>query len=65
MSTQSVSEVIDQDRRQLLSNAAMGIAAAGAASIFPAFNRMRPQVPKFARSASIFRKRRWSICADV
>ena len=37
MSTQSVSEVIDQDRRQLLSNAAMGIAAAGAASIFPAF----------------------------
>jgi pimeloyl-ACP methyl ester carboxylesterase len=37
MSTQSLSEVIDQDRRQLLSNAAMGIAAAGAASIFPAF----------------------------
>ena len=37
MSTQSVSEIIDQDRRQLLSNAAMGIAAAGAASIFPAF----------------------------
>jgi pimeloyl-ACP methyl ester carboxylesterase len=37
MSTKSVSEVIDQDRRQLLSNAAMGIAAAGAASIFPAF----------------------------
>jgi len=35
MSTKSVSEVIDQDRRQLLSNAAMGIAAAGAASIFP------------------------------
>jgi pimeloyl-ACP methyl ester carboxylesterase len=37
MSTKSVSEVIDQDRRQLLSNAAMGIAAAGAASIFPTF----------------------------
>jgi pimeloyl-ACP methyl ester carboxylesterase len=37
MSTKSVSEVIDQDRRQLLTNAAMGIAAAGAASIFPAF----------------------------
>ncbi|MDF0516194.1 epoxide hydrolase [Bradyrhizobium yuanmingense] len=37
MSTKSVSEVIDHDRRQLLSNAAMGIAAAGAASIFPTF----------------------------
>ena len=37
MSTKSVSEVIDQDRRQLMTNAAMGIAAAGAASIFPAF----------------------------
>ena len=37
MSTQSVSEVIDQDRRLLLANAAMGIAAAGAASILPAF----------------------------
>ena len=37
MSTQSVSEVIDQDRRQLLSNAAMGIAAASAASILPTF----------------------------
>jgi pimeloyl-ACP methyl ester carboxylesterase len=35
MSTQSVSEVIDQDRRQLLSTAAIGIAAAGAAGIFP------------------------------
>jgi pimeloyl-ACP methyl ester carboxylesterase len=29
-------EVINQDRRQLLSTAAMGIAAAGAASLFPA-----------------------------
>ena len=37
MSTQSVSEIIDQDRRQLLSNAAMGIAAASAASILPTF----------------------------
>ncbi|WOH67848.1 epoxide hydrolase [Bradyrhizobium sp. BWA-3-5] len=37
MSTKPVSEVIDQDRRQFLSNAAMGIAAAGTASIFPAF----------------------------
>jgi pimeloyl-ACP methyl ester carboxylesterase len=37
MSTKSVSEVIDQDRRQILSNAAMGITAAGAASVFPAF----------------------------
>jgi pimeloyl-ACP methyl ester carboxylesterase len=31
------SEVIDQDRRQLLSTAAMGIAAAGVASLFPAY----------------------------
>jgi pimeloyl-ACP methyl ester carboxylesterase len=30
------SEVVNQDRRQLLSTAAMGIAAAGAASLFPA-----------------------------
>jgi pimeloyl-ACP methyl ester carboxylesterase len=30
-------EVINQDRRQLLSTAAMGIAAAGAASLFPAY----------------------------
>jgi pimeloyl-ACP methyl ester carboxylesterase len=37
MSTQSVFETIDQDRRQLLSNAAMGIAAVSAASILPAF----------------------------
>jgi len=37
MSTHSVSEVIDQDRRQLLSNAAMGFAAASAASLIPAF----------------------------
>ena len=35
MRTRSGSEVIDQDRRQLLSTAAMGIAAAGAASLFP------------------------------
>ena len=52
MSTKSVSEVIDQDRRQLLTNAAMGIAAAGAASIFPAFRsnaaaeRRNPSVPR-------------------
>ena len=37
MSTHSVSEIIDQDRRQLLSNAAMGIAAASAVSLLPAF----------------------------
>src|SRR5882672_6995730 len=30
------SEVIDQDRRQLLTSAALGIVAAGAASLFPA-----------------------------
>src|SRR6266404_3914153 len=37
MRTRSASEVIDQDRRQLLSTAAMGIAAAGVASLFPAY----------------------------
>jgi hypothetical protein len=37
MPTRSASEVIDQDRRRLLSTAAMGIAAAGVASIFPAY----------------------------
>ena len=38
MSTQPNSEVIDQDRRQLLGNAAMGLAAASAASLLPAFS---------------------------
>src|SRR4051794_9577002 len=37
MSTQPVSEAIDQDRRHLLSNAAIGIAAVSAANILPAF----------------------------
>ena len=37
MPTQSASEVIDLDRRQFVSTAAMGIAAAGAASLFPAY----------------------------
>jgi hypothetical protein len=37
MCTRLGSEVIDQDRRQLLSTAAMGIAAAGAASLFPVY----------------------------
>jgi pimeloyl-ACP methyl ester carboxylesterase len=36
MRARSGCEVINQDRRQLLSTAAMGIAAAGAASFFPA-----------------------------
>jgi pimeloyl-ACP methyl ester carboxylesterase len=36
MRTRSASEVIDHDRRRLLSTAAMGIAAAGVASLFPA-----------------------------
>jgi pimeloyl-ACP methyl ester carboxylesterase len=35
MHTHTVSEVIDQNRRHLLSTAAMGIAAMGAASLFP------------------------------
>jgi pimeloyl-ACP methyl ester carboxylesterase len=37
MTTRFGLEAINQDRRQLLSAAAMGIAAAGAASIFPAY----------------------------
>ena len=37
MRTRLGSEVINEDRRQLLSTAAMGIAAAGAASLFPAY----------------------------
>jgi pimeloyl-ACP methyl ester carboxylesterase len=37
MRAQPDSEVIDQDRRQLLSAAALGIGAAGTASLFPAY----------------------------
>jgi pimeloyl-ACP methyl ester carboxylesterase len=37
MRTRSAFEVIDQDRRQFLSTAAMGVAAAGVASLFPAY----------------------------
>ena len=37
MQTRLGSEVINADRRQLLSTAAIGIAAAGAASLFPAY----------------------------
>ena len=37
MHTRLGSEVINEDRRQLLSTAAMGIAAAGAASLLPAY----------------------------
>jgi pimeloyl-ACP methyl ester carboxylesterase len=37
MPTRSGSKVIDQDRRRFLSTAAMGIVAAGAASLFPAY----------------------------
>ena len=37
MRTRPGSEVINEDRRQLLSTVAMGIAAAGAASLFPAY----------------------------
>jgi hypothetical protein len=36
-------EVINQDRRQLLSTAAMGIAAAGAASFFLRIRRRLPR----------------------
>ena len=67
MSTKSVSEVIDQDRRQLLSNAAMGIAAAGAASIFPAFQsnaapsaEIRPFRVHFPEEALVDLRRRIS-----
>jgi pimeloyl-ACP methyl ester carboxylesterase len=37
MRTRTGSEVVNQDRRQLLSTVATGIAAAGAASLFPAY----------------------------
>jgi pimeloyl-ACP methyl ester carboxylesterase len=37
MRTRSAFEVIDRDRRRFLSTAAMGIVAAGAASLFPAY----------------------------
>ncbi len=37
MRTRPGSEVIDQDRRRLLSTVAMGTAAVGAASLFPAY----------------------------
>jgi pimeloyl-ACP methyl ester carboxylesterase len=37
MPTRPDSEMIDPDRRQLLGNAAIGITAAGAASLFPAY----------------------------
>jgi pimeloyl-ACP methyl ester carboxylesterase len=67
MSKKSVSEVIDQDRRQLLSNAAMGIAAAGAASIFPAFKsnaaastEIRPFRVHFPEEALVDLRRRVS-----
>jgi pimeloyl-ACP methyl ester carboxylesterase len=67
MSTQSVSEVFDQDRRQLLSNAAMGIAAAGAASIFPTFKsnaapsaEIRPFRVHFSEEALVDLRRRIS-----
>ena len=67
MSTKSVSEVIDQDRRQLLTNAAMGIAAAGAASIFPAFRsnaalsaEIRPFRVHFPEEALVDLRRRVS-----
>jgi pimeloyl-ACP methyl ester carboxylesterase len=67
MSTKSVSEVIDQDRRQLLTNAAMGIAAAGAASIFPAFKsnaapsaEIRPFRVHFPEEALVDLRRRVS-----
>jgi len=35
MQTGVESEIVNQDRRQLLTTAAMGLAAAGAASLFP------------------------------
>lgn len=67
MSTKSVSEVIDQDRRQLLSNAAMGIAGAGAATIFPAFRsnaapsgEIRPFRVHFPEEALVDLRRRVS-----
>ena len=67
MPTQPVSEVIDQDRRQLLSNAAMGFAAASAASLIPAFPskastsaEIRPFRVHFPDSALVDLRRRVS-----
>ncbi|MFB6418962.1 epoxide hydrolase family protein [Bradyrhizobium tunisiense] len=67
MSTKSVSEVIDQDRRQLLSNAAIGIAAASAASLLPAFpakaaesSEIRPFRVHFPEEALLDLRRRVS-----
>ena len=59
-------ETIDQDRRRLLGTAAMGIAAAGAASLLPSHLAAAPagrcrSVP----SASTFRTRRWPIFAGA
>jgi hypothetical protein len=67
MSTHSVSEVIDRDRRHLLSNAAMGIAAVTAASLLPAFpshaaasTEIRPFHMNFPEEALIDLRRRVS-----
>jgi pimeloyl-ACP methyl ester carboxylesterase len=67
MSMQPISEVIDQDRRLLLGNAAMGLAAAGAASLLPAFpshavasGAVRPFRVSFPEEALVDLRRRVS-----
>ncbi len=65
MRTRPGSESINQDRRQLLSTAAMGIAAAGAASLFPAYpapaatsDEIRPFRVNFPEEALVDLRRR-------
>ena len=65
MRTQLGSEVINQDRRQLLSTATMGIAAAAAASLFPRIRRPLRRVTRSAPSASIFRMKTSQIFTDA
>jgi pimeloyl-ACP methyl ester carboxylesterase len=64
---QPAPEAIDQDRRQLLSNAAMGIAAVSAASLIPAFpsraakgDEIRPFRVHFPEEALVDLRRRVS-----
>jgi pimeloyl-ACP methyl ester carboxylesterase len=65
MHTRLASEAVNLDRRQLLSTAAMGIAAAGAASLFPAHpapaatsDEIRPFRIKFPEEALVDLRRR-------
>lgn len=65
MITSRKSQIIDQQRRSILSNAAKGIALAGVASLslFPPVTQSRAL--KSDLSASIFRKKLFSISAGA